>query len=402
MPATLTNPRQARRSLERSWLLTAVLFAAALAATYVALTWAWTPQRAGEWLVFAVLVAVVELALLWRILRHNHRPGDSQLLPTLGYGTALTLLSGLLLAMLAGFLLAPRPTGLSAWLPALLYTVARVVDYLDGYVARITDHETALGGILDMELDGLGVLIAVVLGIQYGALPFWYLPLALSRQLFVAGLWWRKRRGLPVYEMTPSANRRIIAGYQSGFLSVALWPIFAQPVAYLAATVFALPLIASFVRDWLVVSGEINPDRPAYIQWRARLKDLIEGWLPPLARLGGTVIAVALLIQYLPVWESHFAERGAAVWGLDCLAVLAVLAVPAYLFGVLGRVAALPLLALAWLDIGVRGLDWQDNVWLFIAAAIVTQVGSGYFAVWQPEEQILHRRPGSGPAEAAR
>jgi CDP-diacylglycerol--glycerol-3-phosphate 3-phosphatidyltransferase len=401
MPTVVANPRQARRSLERHWLLTAVLFAAALMTAYVALTWVWTPQRAGGWLVFAALVAVVELVLLWRILRHNHRPGDPRLLPTLGYGTALTLLCGLLLAMLAGFLFALRPTGLLGWLPALLYTLARVVDYLDGYVARITNHETALGSILDMELDGLGVLIAVVLGIQYGALPFWYLPLALSRQLFVAGLWWRKRRGLPVYEMTPSANRRIVAGYQTGFLSVALWPIYGPPVAHLGAVVFALPLIASFVRDWLVVSGEINPDHPAYIQWRARFKDLIEGWLPPVARLGGSIVAVALLLQYLPVWETHFAARGAAVWGLDRLAVLAVVAVPAYLFGVVGRVAALPLLALAWLDIAVRGLDWQDNVWLFIAAAIVTHVGSGYFAAWQPEEEILHRRPGSSPTETA-
>lgn len=401
MPAAVLTPHQAHRHLRRRWLLTVGLFAVALIATHLWLREVWTPARAGGWLVFAALVAAVELALFWRILPQNHPPGKpQQLLPTLGYGTTLTLLCGFLLALVAGFLFAPRPAGLLAWLPALLYTLARVVDYVDGYVARITDHETELGSILDMELDGLGVLIAVLLGIQYGALPLWYLPLALSRQLFVAGIWWRKRRGLPVYEMTPSANRRIVAGYQTGFISVALWPIFGPPVAPLAAVVFALPLIASFLRDWLVVSGEIDPAQPAYRKWRARLKDLIEGWLPTVARLGGTVLAVAILVQYLPVWEAAWADRGALLWGVDRLAVLATVATVAYLFGVLGRLAALPLLALAWVDISVRGLDWQDNVWLLICAAIVTHVGSGYFAMWQPEEEILHRRPGRSRAEA--
>ena len=51
-------------------------------------------------------------------------------------------------------------------------------------------------------------------------------------------------------------------------------------------------------------------------------------------------------------------------------------------------------MALAWLDLAANGLDWAGNAWLFLAAALVTHAGSGWWARWQPEEPILHTRPG--------
>lgn len=399
--AAVADPRHALRSLRKRWLFTAGLYVAALIAGYGFLDWAWSAGHAVWWLGWAAAATLVELGILWWILPHNHRKASPRLLPTFGYGTALTLVCGLLLVLLAGFLFAPRPSGLLAWIPPLLYTAARLVDYIDGYIARITDHETELGGILDMEFDGLGVLIAVLLGIQYGALPLWYLPLALSRQLFIGGLWWRSRRGLPVYEMTPSANRRIIAGYQTAFISVALWPIFLPPVSTLAAVIFALPLIASFLRDWLVVSGALDPATAMYQRTRTRVKELIEGWLPLVARLAGGGIAALLLVRHIPLWQAHLAEQGVGPLGSATLIGLAVVALLPYVLGVLGRVAALPLMVLAWMDIAAAGLSWQDNAWLFIAAAIVTHAGSGRFALWQPEEAILHRRPGRSRSETA-
>jgi CDP-diacylglycerol--glycerol-3-phosphate 3-phosphatidyltransferase len=286
-----------------------------------------------------------------------------------------------------------------AWLPALLYTVARLVDYVDGYVARITHHETKLGGILDMELDGFGVLIVILLGIQYGVLPLWYLPLALSRQLFIFGIWLRERRGLPVYEMTPSANRRIVAGYQTGFLSLALWPSFHPPLSTVAATVFALPLIASFGRDWLVVSGALDPASESYQRGRALLKDLLEGWLPLVARIVSFVLVAMLLLAELPdfpTWLPHLQSVGWASAGfwLWLLVIVTIPAAIAILLGVVGRLAAFPLMLVAWLDVAANGLAWADNIWLFVAAAIVTHAGSGHWALWRPEEPILHTRPG--------
>jgi CDP-diacylglycerol--glycerol-3-phosphate 3-phosphatidyltransferase len=387
------------RQLRLRWLATVLLYGAFLLGGYWWLSGAWTPQRAIWWLAWAGLTMALELAVLWWILPSNHPPTTTSLLPTFGYGTNLTLTCGLLLALLAGFLFAPRPPGWLAWLPALLYIVARLVDYVDGYVARITNHETKLGGILDMELDGFGVLIAIILGIQYGVLPLWYLPLALSRQLFIFGIWLRQRRGLPVYEMTPSGNRRIVAGYQTGFLSLALWPSFRPPLSTVAATVFALPLIASFGRDWLVVSGVLDPASERYQRGRLLVKDLLEGWLPLVARIVSFVVAALLLwkeVPTFPTWLPHLQGVGwaSANFWLWLLVIVSIPATLAILLGVVGRVAALPLMVLAWLDVAANGLDWTDNVWLFVAAAIVTHAGSGRWALWRPEEPILNVRPG--------
>lgn len=401
LPNNLPTNRNAHalRQLRWRWLATALVYSAALLGGYVLLRGQWSGEWAAWWLGWAAATMLLELGVLWLVLPSNHRPATDALLPTFGYGTNLTLLCGMLLFLMAGFLFAPRPPGWLAWLPALLYMVARLVDYVDGYVARITNHETKLGGILDMELDGFGVLIAIILGIQYGALPLWYLPLALSRQLFIFGIWLRERRGLPVYEMTPSGNRRIVAGYQTGFLSLALWPSFQPPLSTVAATVFALPLLASFGRDWLVVSGALDPASESYQRGRLRAKDLLEGWLPLLSRIVCFVLAAILLwgeVPDFPTWLPHLQAAGwsnASLW-LWLLVIVAIPSTVAILLGVLGRLVALPLMVLAWLDVATNGLEWTDNVWLFVAAAIVTHAGSGHFALWRPEEPILNTRPG--------
>ncbi len=391
------NDRALRR-LRRRWLWVALLYLGGLAGGYWLVDRYWVGGNASQWLGWAGAIMLVELGILWLTLPQNHPPESNRLLPSFGYGTALTLTCGGLLFLLAGFLFAPRPGGWLGWMPALLYTAARLVDYVDGYVARITRYETKLGSTLDIEFDGLGVFIAILLGIGYRALPIWYLPLAFSRQLFIAGIWLRQRRGLPVYAMTPSSNRRIIAGYQTAFISVALWPIFTGPMARLSAIVFALPLIFSFGRDWLVVSGAIDPSSRGYQRFRATIKNLVEGWLPLAARVSGTLIAIGLLARALPdmaTWRallSPAAQPSAWLWALVALCGLALLP---YLLGIVGRVAALPLLGLAWLDLAANEIDIWGNAWLLVAAIIVTHAGSGHAALWRPEEFLLRRRPGA-------
>lgn len=391
---------QAMQQLRRRWLLTALIYLVGLAAGYLLINATWYEGNSTWWLGWAGAAMLVELGILWHSLRHNHPPASPRLLPTFGYGTALTLTCGGLLFLLAGFLFLPRPTGWLAWMPALLYTLARMVDYIDGYIARITHHETKLGGILDIEFDGLGILIAILLGIEYGTLPIWYLPLALSRQLFIAGIWLRERRGLPVYPMTPSSNRRIIAGYQTAFISLALWPIFTDPMASISAIVFALPLVFSFGRDWLVVSGAIDPASRGYQRFRATFKTLVEGWLPLVARVVGTIIAVGLLVRALPAmttWRTLLTDAGMdqpEPW-LWALVILCGAALIPYLLGIVGRLTALPLIGLAWLDLVANGVDASGNAWLLVAAIIVTHAGSGKAALWRPEDPLLRRRPGA-------
>ena len=183
----------------------------------------------------------------------------------------------------------------------------------------------------------------------------------MSRQLFVAGMWWRTRRGKPVYDLPPSDNRRIIAGCQTGFIAIALWPAVAPPATTLAAGVFAAPLIASFARDWLVVSGAIEVDSTAYLRWRHRFKQAVEHWLPFSARVVGALVGAVILARAAPhftTWEVYLYATGLqdlrlAAW---ILAIIFALALIYFTLGIAGRAAALVVIGLALLDMQASGV----------------------------------------------
>ncbi len=204
--------------LKRRWALVAIISALFLLSGFSLLQGSWQVAYARQWLFQASLGLLYLLWVLWRGLEHNYRVGESHLLPGLGIANITTLLRGVLIASLLGFLLLPWPPGWLAWIPAGLYTLAVLADFLDGFLARITQRVTRLGEILDMSFDGLGVLAASLLAIQYNQVPAWYLLVALARYLFLAGIWLRRRRGLPVHELQPSVRRRAFAGVQMGFL----------------------------------------------------------------------------------------------------------------------------------------------------------------------------------------
>lgn len=373
--------RQPIARLRRQWLWVAALYAGALLAGYGVIASMWTAGQAAQWSAAAAGALALQMAILWWALPWNRPPGAQAPFPTLGPGNGLTLARGALIGLLAGFLLAPAPPAL-AWAPAILYSLERAIDFFDGYVARVTRRETELGALLDMEFDGLGVLIVTALAIQMGHLPAWYLLLGFSRPLFVAGMWLRRRQNMAVHDLPPSDHRRLIAGVQTGFLSVVLWPLWDPAVTQLAGALFAIPLLFSFVRDWLVVSGALDAASPRYIRLRWQAKRVVEGWLPLPARAAGAVLAAWLL------WRTG-EELPALVTAPLALAALLLL------LGIVGRAAAFALLIFAAAHATAFGLRWADNALLMCCAAFVLHAGSGVWALWQPEERILRVKAGS-------
>lgn len=395
-------------SLRWRWCFVAIAYAASIALGYAIVRNNWLPLYAHNWIIWSLSVFVVHLGILWWGLKHNYRRHEEKLLPTLGYGNGLTLTRGLVICLLAGFLFAPRPTGLLAWAPALLYTVACLLDYLDGYVARITGHATVLGEILDMEFDGLGMLIAVTLAIQYGQIPPWYLVLGVARQLFVFGMWVRGRLDLPVYELPPSDNRRLIAGFQMGFMTVMLWPILAPPITTLASLLFAVPLALSFGRDWLVVSGWFDADAPNYQRMRFGVKRWSEQRIPLLLRVVGFVVVLFLFFgapSHTAAWRAYVSEAAIAPLALlfGAMALLSPVAALLFLLGIGARGAAVVLMSTALLDMLATGFAWQTNALLLVCTLWVLQAGSGALSLWAIEEKLLRRRLGEPLAnESAR
>ena len=222
----------------------ALLGGVAIALGYLLLEGAWEPVYAGRWMLLTLSVLLILLRTLWVHLGENHRPAVPELLPTLGIANLISLLRGLLLAMLAGFLFSPWPPGRLALLPGALYTAAVALDYADGFAARLTNCPTVLGSTLDITLDGLGTLIAPLVAVWYGQLPVWYLLVSAARYLFLFGIWLRRRLGMPLRDLPPSAVRRALAGVQFGFISAVLWPVFKPPATWIGATIFMLPFLA--------------------------------------------------------------------------------------------------------------------------------------------------------------
>jgi CDP-diacylglycerol--glycerol-3-phosphate 3-phosphatidyltransferase len=303
--------KAAMTSLRRQWAAQAVLSALAAGAAWAGLRAWWGLGYATGWLATSGLVLGYLLWTLWRLLRYNQRQGEQVLLPSLGAGNTLTFVRGVLVAGLAGFLFWPRSEGWAAWIPGVFYTVAGLLDYLDGYLARITNHTTRLGELLDLNVDGIGVLAATLLVVQYGQAPWWYLLVGLVRYLFVFGLWLRRRLKLPIYDLPPSIRRRAFAGLQMGFLFVMLWPVFTPPATHLAALVFSVPFLGGFLYDWLLVCSGPHPgplprgegeggSQPAGAAPGGRwLRALVVDWLP----VGWAAIVVLAVGSF--VWESR-------------------------------------------------------------------------------------------------
>lgn len=357
---------------------------------------------ANRWLGLTVLPLIFCLWVVWRGLPENRREGETAVLPDFGWGNRLTLLRGLAISMVAGFLFSPWPGGALAWLPMLLYTAADVADYLDGYLARITNHATRLGERLDMEYDGLGMLIVSLLAVWYGQLPWWYLSLGLARYLFIFGLWWRKRQGLPNRPMAPSVHRRVFAGFQMGFMSAVLWPIMPPEFATIAGTTVAIPTALGFLRDWLVAAGWLEPQGAAYQRVQQALYEAATQWLPPLLRLAlaSSVTAIFLALPQAwspPPWVALFAG-----WGLPLPTIWAIVAVillllggVLVLFGTMGRLAAFWLVFPIGFDMVTRGLTWASGLGLATAVCLML-LGTGPLSRWKPEERFLLRRAGEG------
>jgi CDP-diacylglycerol---glycerol-3-phosphate 3-phosphatidyltransferase len=343
--------------LRLRWWGAVTVFFAVYAVTFYLLRLAWMPAVALQWSIFSTVSLLYILAWVWHHLPYNHRAGQERVLATIGFGSTVTLARGCLYGLLAGFVLAPKPEGpLLSWLPGGLFLVAALTDYIDGYLARRTNHATQLGKLLDLEVDSFGVLVATILLVQYGQLPAWYLIAGSAHYLFHYHLLWRKRHGLPVHELADWPLRRYIGGFHVGFLCVLMFPVFEPPLTTFAAVAFLLPFAYSFGSDWLRSTGRsrmvrLDDSQRQAMAWSAALGRLV-------LRLAGPAALVYCVIQLMP---GHYPlQMGAAVIGFLLF------------IGVAARPLGLLVLGVgAWYGLGagltlVSGVTVATGIYLFL------------------------------------
>jgi CDP-diacylglycerol--glycerol-3-phosphate 3-phosphatidyltransferase len=235
--------------------------------------------------IWALKVAAVMIYQQLFLLRNRKRIISGDNLDHL-WGTAnkLSLVRGMMITLLAGFLFTVKPAGIVGWLPAVLYTLLAVLDFFDGYWARKSNTPTRMGELLDQEYDALGMLVALVLIIQWGHLPVAFLYIGLAKYVFAGGMVWRSFRGRAVHPLPPSYMRRRLAGFQMGILAVFLWPIARPPGTVLAELIIGVPLLLGFIRDWLLVSGALDPEDPDYRKIKKIFYTVGRSWLPLIVR----------------------------------------------------------------------------------------------------------------------
>ena len=69
------------------------------------------------------------------------------------------------------------------WLGAIIFAVASLTDWLDGYLARRRRQITRLGQIMDPIADKLLTSAAFISLVQLGAAPAWMVALIIGREI---------------------------------------------------------------------------------------------------------------------------------------------------------------------------------------------------------------------------
>jgi len=301
----------------------------------------------------------------------------------------------------------PWPENGIAWLPAVLYLAVVLGDALDGWLARRGGLVTRFGSRLDLEVDGAALLVATLLAVRRGTLPLWVILAGVARYAYVLALARRRRRGGTVADLPPGRRRRLRAGQQMALVAVSLWPTVPAAGSRLAAFVITLPFLAGFVRDFLVVSGRVDPGSRLYRRARRSLHLVCEAVIPVAARLAlllgllGLLAAPGLAVGVSGRWRGTLFDWGwpaAGAWALLPSVLFAVvgLAAVAVVLGALPRVAALVLASGFYLELQSVPLDPVHTI-LLLSALWVLVFGAGPKTLWAPDEAVLGAGDGPPP-----
>ena len=98
----------------------------------------------------------------------------------------LTVLRIMLVPVLVVALLGNTPAG--DVLAAVVFALASLTDFIDGYLARTRDSITTFGKLMDPLADKLLIVAALISLVSLDRLPAWVAMVIIARELAVTGL----------------------------------------------------------------------------------------------------------------------------------------------------------------------------------------------------------------------
>ena len=352
---------------------------------------AWPTGAGLQWFLQASFIWTLIIFRTSNLLGLNHASNQTIIYSNLGWANLLTMLRGFLIAITGGFIFQDNLNEKILLIPALSYFFAAIIDRVDGFVARKTQHESLLGTKLDTELDALGLLIAPLLAVWTGQIHWSYLSVSLAYYFFQWGIYWRLKHGKPVYELPINMSRRAVAGFQMGFLAVVLWPILEPPATKVAGIAFMLPLLAGFIIDWATVSGLMKSRKSEKYNFLQTLLKLAQGFLLPAIRLLIMLLLCLSLIRINP--EPLFSDGGLYTTYPILVSSLLISSLM-ILLGICGRFFAVILSCLlAWFYISFE-MQLLDSLLLIIIIWIM-QFGTGKFSLWIWDDLWVNRYDGA-------
>ena len=374
---------QARKRLNRDWLIAAAVAVIVLLGMAQWLLLRWVPETVGRWAVVSGLAIFYELRIFKQVLPLMHRSGHENSSAGIGIGVMLTLFSGLCYALLAGFLLVTFPEGMLGWLPALLATVAIIVDALNGPVVRRRNQATVGGGHLAREFRALGTLILTALDIHYGRLAPWFLLIGVMNYLQLFTIGWLGRKGKLLHR-PPERLQHFLNGLYLIAVSVALWPLSSGSFAVLLGLLFGLPYFLVALRDWFILAGLLDPEQSQYRQLAAAINQALTGWLALSIRLlaaMATATVLADIIFHFDVYTAAFSSDLAA----GGLALMLLVALPFLFLGVRARLAALA--GFIVFAVILLGIGWNIVIFVgLILLGLTIILGRGQMAIEKDDE----------------
>jgi CDP-diacylglycerol--glycerol-3-phosphate 3-phosphatidyltransferase/cardiolipin synthase len=184
--------------------------------------------------------------------------------PAMTTPTLLTLVRIALIPVLVLFFYLPWE--ISRPLTALIFTLAAITDWLDGYLARKLNQTSAFGAFLDPVADKLMVAVALVLLVQANPTPWLAIPAAIiiGREIAVSALRERMAELGKGAEVAVSMVGKVKTSSQMVAIILLLYrdPVLNLPVqmigyvlVYIAASLTLWSMIHYLIRAWPALHG---------------------------------------------------------------------------------------------------------------------------------------------------
>jgi phosphatidylglycerophosphate synthase len=224
------------------------------------------PRYVVASLAWGTAVAIIVLVTA----RHQPPPvpgrgnsGDASFLRKLALGrfgpaNRVTLVRGMLVALIGGTIGLVDGAGPAGWCVFLAAVIALILDGVDGWVARHAGVCSAFGARFDRELDALFLVVLSSLVHDLGKAGAWVLAIGGLRYGFVAArlLWPQLGADLP-----ESTRRKLVCALQGVALTTCLAPVVGQGLASVLAGGALAALTVSFAVDVAWLNRNARDDR---------------------------------------------------------------------------------------------------------------------------------------------